>query len=233
MPKIRVLIVDDSMVIRRMLMDALASDPTFEIAGAAANGRIALSKIPQVNPDLITLDVEMPEMDGIACQRELRKAYPKLPEIMFSTLTERGAEARLDALALGANDYVTKPANVGGLDTALKRVRDELVPKIKALCMPAAHAPAIISHPQATALAGLKLTAAPSNRAPVRLDVLAIGISTGGPNALSELVPQLPSDFPVPAVIVQHMPPLFIRFLAERLATRSKLSVVEGLAGSS
>lgn len=231
MPKIRILIVDDSVVIRRMLMDALASDPSFEIAGTAANGRIALSKIPQCNPDIVTLDVEMPEMDGIACLRELRKAYPKLPVIMFSTLTERGAEATLDALALGANDYVTKPANVGGLDTALKRVRDELIPKIKALCMPAAHTPAIISHPQATAQAGLKLTAASSNRAPVRLDVLAIGISTGGPNALSELVPQLPSDFPVPAVIVQHMPPLFTRFLAERLATRSKLSVVEGSAG--
>lgn len=227
MPKIRILIVDDSVVIRRMLMDALASDPSFEIAGTAANGRIALSKIPQCNPDIVTLDVEMPEMDGIACLRELRKAYPKLPVIMFSTLTERGAEATLDALALGANDYVTKPANVGGLDTALKRVRDELIPKIKALCMPAAHAPAAISRPPA----GLNLTAAPSHRSPVRLDVLAIGISTGGPNALSELVPQLPSDFPVPAVIVQHMPPLFTRFLAERLATRSKLRVVEGSAG--
>ncbi|MGH9353553.1 MAG: protein-glutamate methylesterase/protein-glutamine glutaminase [Terriglobia bacterium] len=229
MQKIRILIVDDSVVIRRMLMDALASDPCFEIAGVAANGRIALSKIPQVNPDLVTLDVEMPEMDGLEALAALRKLYPKLPVIMFSTLTERGAAATLDALSLGANDYVTKPANVGGLDTALKRVRDELIPKIKALCMPAAQTPAPLS--QRLTPAGLKSAAAPLRRAPVRLDVLAIGVSTGGPNALAELVPQLPADFPVPVVIVQHMPPIFTRFLAERLASRSEVSVVEGSAG--
>ncbi|MGH9344005.1 MAG: protein-glutamate methylesterase/protein-glutamine glutaminase [Terriglobia bacterium] len=231
MQKIRILIVDDSVVIRRMLMDALASDPCFEIAGAAANGRIALSKIPQVNPDLVTLDVEMPEMDGLEALAALRKLYPKLPVIMFSTLTERGAEATLDALSLGANDYVTKPANVGGLDTALKRVRDELIPKVKALCMPAAQTPALFPRPPALAAAGLKPAVEPLRRPPVRLDVLAIGVSTGGPNALGELVPQLPADLPVPVVIVQHMPPIFTRFLAERLASRSKVTVVEGAPG--
>ncbi|MGH9451613.1 MAG: protein-glutamate methylesterase/protein-glutamine glutaminase [Terriglobia bacterium] len=231
MPKIRILIVDDSVVIRRMLMDALAADPAFEIAGTAANGRIALSKISQVNPDLVTLDVEMPEMDGLEALAALRKLYPKLPVIMFSTLTERGAAATLDALSLGANDYVTKPANVGGMDMALKRVRADLIPKIKALCMPAVPGTAAISRPLVPAAAGLKPPAASARRQPVRLDVLAIGVSTGGPNALGELVPQLPADFPVPVVIVQHMPPIFTRLLAERLASRSKLSVVEGSAG--
>lgn len=234
MPKIRILIVDDSVVIRRMLMDALASDPAFEIAGTAANGHIALSKIPQCNPDIVTLDVEMPEMDGIACLRELRKAYPKLPVIMFSTLTERGASATLDALSLGANDYVTKPANVGGMDTALKRVRAELIPKIKGLCAPsAAQAPAATFQPKAPSV-GIKPpqgVATSSGRPAVRLDVVAIGISTGGPNALGDLIPELPEGFPVPVVIVQHMPPIFTRFLAERLASRSKVSVVEGSDG--
>lgn len=230
MPKVRILIVDDSVVIRRMLMDALADDPALEIAGTAANGHIALSKISQVNPDIITLDVEMPEMDGIACLRELRKLYPKLPVIMFSTLTERGASATLDALALGANDYVTKPANVGGMDTALKRVRSELIPKIKALCTPAAVPTPALFRPLPTT-AGAKPASAPAPHAPVRLDVLTIGVSTGGPNALGNLVPELPADFPVPVVIVQHMPPIFTRFLAERLAAQSRVSVVEGTPG--
>src|SRR5262245_27779521 len=110
MRKIRVLIVDDSTVIRRLLTDALAADPAIEVIGSAPNGRIALSKIPQVNPDLVTLDIEMPELDGLGTLRELRKTYPKLPVIMFSTLTERGAVATLNALSLGASDYVAKPA---------------------------------------------------------------------------------------------------------------------------
>ncbi len=134
MRKIRVLVVDDSTVIRMMLSNALADDVDIEVAGVAANGKIALAKIPQLNPDLITLDMEMPEMDGISTLVEIRKLYPKLPVIMFSTLTERGAEATLDALSKGANDYVTKPANVGSVNAALQSVRDDLVPKIKTHC---------------------------------------------------------------------------------------------------
>src|SRR3954463_3314502 len=106
MGKIRVLVVDDAVVVRRIVSDVLGSDPAIEVAGTAANGKIALAKIPQINPDLITLDVEMPEMDGLTTVREIRKRYPKLPVIMFSTLTSLGAAAALDALAAGANDYV-------------------------------------------------------------------------------------------------------------------------------
>ena len=133
MRKIRVLIVDDAVVIRRLLTDCLAGDPEIEVVGSAANGRIALTKIPQLNPDLVTLDVEMPELNGLETLVELRKSHPKLPVIMFSTLTERGASATLDALSAGANDYVTKPSNTGSLNLAMQRVRDDLVPKIKHL----------------------------------------------------------------------------------------------------
>ena len=104
------------------------------MVGTAANGRIALARLPQVNPDVVILDVEMPEMDGLTTLAELRKTYRRLPVIMFSSLTERGAEATLDALALGATDYFTKPANVGGLDASLEVIREQLIPKIKALC---------------------------------------------------------------------------------------------------
>jgi len=109
MGKIRILLVDDAVVVRRMLSDVLNGDPMIEVAGTAPNGVIALAKLPQLNPDLVILDVEMPEMDGLQTLAALRKTHRRLPVIMFSTLTQRGATATLDALALGANDYVTKP----------------------------------------------------------------------------------------------------------------------------
>ncbi len=134
MRKIRVLIVDDSVVIRRLLTDILKDDPEIEVAGTAPNGKIALAKLPQLNPDIVTLDIEMPEMDGLQTLPELRKAYPKLPVIMFSTLTERGAKTTFDALALGATDNVAKPANVGNVSAGIEMVKAQLLPKIKALC---------------------------------------------------------------------------------------------------
>src|SRR5262245_29749204 len=114
MPKIRILVVDDSVVFRRVLTEELSRDPALEVVGTAANGRIALAKLPQLSPDLVILDVEMPELDGLETLRELRRTYPRLPVVMFSALTERGAAATLDALALGATDYFTKPANDTG-----------------------------------------------------------------------------------------------------------------------
>src|SRR5262245_37537043 len=182
MPKIRVLIVDDAVVIRRLMSDELAHDPALEVVGTAANGRIALAKMAQVNPDVVILDVEMPEMDGLATLKELRKTYPRLPVIMFSALTERGAEATLDALALGATDYFTKPSNVGGLDSSLEVIREQLVPEIKALCGrggrrgstqgPAAQ-PSRGSRPSLPS----PLVPRPS---PGPVEVVAIGASTGG-----------------------------------------------------
>jgi len=194
------------------------------VVATASDGRIALAKISLLKPDLITLDIEMPVMDGLETLKALRKLYPKLPVIMFSTLTERGAAATLDALSLGASDYATKPSHTGSPAVAIERIRAELIPKIKALC---------------GGMVPLKFLPLPEHRRTVkvrlrsdaRIEIVAIGTSTGGPNALTALVPQFPADFPVPIVIVQHMPPLFTHLLAERLNTLAHLGVQEGKAG--
>jgi two-component system chemotaxis response regulator CheB len=219
MKRIRVLVVDDSVVVRRILRDVLEHDPALEVVGVAANGRIALSMVEQLSPDVITLDVEMPEMDGLEVLRHLRVSYPRLPVIMFSTLTERGAMETLDALALGARDYVTKPANVGSVTTGMERIREDLIPKIKALCGLSQFAP--------TARPEMKFKFPRIIGACPAIDVVAIGTSTGGPNALTEVLPQLPADFPVPVLVVQHMPPTFTKFLADRLDANCKLHVKE------
>jgi len=233
--KIRVLIVDDSTVIRRLLTDALSSDPAIEVAGIAANGKIALAKIPQLNPDILTLDMEMPEMDGITTLVELRKLYPKLPVIMFSTLTQQGAAATLDALSKGASDYVTKPANVGSVNAAIANVKAELIPKLKAFCpwgappMPPMK-PIVRNTSPTLAPSFLNTLAKTANN---KIDIVAIGVSTGGPSALQMVIPKLPKDFPVPIVIVQHMPPIFTKHLADRLNSLSQLRVTEAVAGES
>ncbi|MCE9605538.1 MAG: chemotaxis response regulator protein-glutamate methylesterase [Planctomycetia bacterium] len=223
MRKIRVLVVDDSVVIRRLLTDVLGQDPEIELAGTAPNGRIALAKLPQLCPDLVTLDIEMPELDGLGTLPELRKLYPRLPVIMFSTLTERGAVATLDALALGATDYVTKPANVGSVAAAIQSVRDQLIPKIKALCATAA-VPKVARTAPFGSPPGLL---PPTNRLPQRCDAVVIGSSTGGPQALMAVLGKLPASFPVPIVVVQHMPPLFTHHLANRLNQECALTVRE------
>jgi two-component system chemotaxis response regulator CheB len=225
MPKIRVLVVDDAAVIRRLLSDEITRDPELEVAGTAANGKIALARLPQVNPDLVILDVEMPEMDGLEMLREVRKTYRRLPVIMFSSLTERGATATLDALALGATDYFTKP-NTTTLEASLKVIRTQLIPAIKAICAQAKIAErGPVSAPPHAPL--------PTATRPAKtVDVLAIGASTGGPNALAEIFPRLPADFAVPIVIVQHMPPMFTKLLAERLSAQSSIKVHEGASGT-
>ena len=229
MGKIRVMVVDDAVVVRRMVTDVLAADPDIEVVGTAANGRLALGKLAQLAPDLITLDIEMPELDGLQTLVQLRKTHPRLPVIMFSTLTERGAAATVEALARGASDYVTKPANVGSIQHAIERIRDELIPKIRALAgrvvLPSRLPVELVPKPTMAASAHRSVL-------PVRVDVLAIGVSTGGPNALATVIPALPADFPLPIVIVQHMPPVFTRLLAERLSSASKLGVREGEEGA-
>ena len=234
MPKVRVLIVDDSVVIRRLLTDELSKDPDIEVVGAAATGKIALAKIPQVNPDIVTMDIEMPEMNGLDAVSEIRKIYDKLPIIMFSTLSQRAARETLEALSRGANDYVTKPANVGSAHLAMQRVREELIPKIKGLCpdiVPSSHIANPIRPGGPTSPANSSLSKPKMKGVVGPLEIVAIGVSTGGPNALGELFGALPANLPVPIVIVQHMPPVFTKCLAERLTGRGKTPVEEGTAG--
>src|SRR5277367_1382740 len=133
MPQIQIMIVDDSVVVRKVLTNVLSSDPDLTIAGWASNGRLALAKLQTLRPDIILLDIEMPDMNGLETIPGIRKILPHTPIIMFSTLTERGAEATLDALALGASDYVAKPSNENMAATQ-EAIRRDLVPKIKALC---------------------------------------------------------------------------------------------------
>ena len=230
MSKIRVLVVDDAVVVRRLVTDLLSADPELEVVGVAANGKLALAKLEQLAPDLITLDIEMPEMDGLETLVQLRQRHPKLPVIMLSTLTERGASATLEALARGASDYVTKPASAGSLALAQAQIRDQLIPKIKALFGRATLPRPPILPPRA--VPGPVTPSLPSRPTlPSRADILAIGVSTGGPNALAAVLSLLPADFPMPIVIVQHMPPVFTRFLAERLNAACQIDVQEGEEG--
>jgi two-component system chemotaxis response regulator CheB len=230
MSKIRVLIVDDAVVMRRLISEVIAGDPGLEVAGVAANGSIALQKISQVNPDVITLDVEMPEMDGVATVREIRKQYPRLPVIMFSTLTQRGAETTLDALTAGATDYVTKPANVGSISESISRLERELIPRIKAHCRHVIpfETPLVVRRLERPAT---PVTVPPRPPGPQQVGLLCVGSSTGGPNALADLFSGLAKPLPVPVLIVQHMPPVFTRILAERLGKVSGLPCHEAEAG--
>jgi two-component system chemotaxis response regulator CheB len=227
--RVRVLVVDDSVVIRRLVTHALSEDPALEVVGAASNGVIALERIAQLNPDVITLDIEMPEMDGLAVLRRIRNQEVRPRVVMFSTLTDRGAALTLESLALGADDYVTKAANVGSLDRSMASLRQELIPKIRQFFLLQGADPIAKLPPPATRPPGV--TPAPFRRA-AQPRVLAIGVSTGGPTALAAIIPQFPADFPLPILIVQHMPPLFTRFLADRLQSGTKLRVEEAADGA-
>ncbi|MCC2307241.1 protein-glutamate methylesterase/protein-glutamine glutaminase [Cellulomonas chengniuliangii] len=238
MTRIRVLVVDDSVVIRRLVTEALSTDASIEVVGSAPNGRIALAKVDQLGPDIVTMDVEMPEMNGIDAVRELRRTGHSLPIVMFSTLTEKGAAATLDALVAGASDYVTKPSGSGSVQESLQRVAEQLLPKIHALVGPQAGSQrGKDGAPSAAEVvgqhaAGRNLPASrgvPSQRAEPRHPVRAVvlGSSTGGPEALSRLLSALGQPLPVPMLVVQHMPPVFTRQLAARLDRLGPSTVVE------
>ena len=240
--KIRVLVVDDSMVIRRFITRVLSEDSAFEVVGFAANGALALVQEGQLHPDVITMDIEMPQMDGLATVTALRGRGSKAIIIMCSTLTTTGGSATIEALIRGANDYVTKPAGDGSMDRALEALRGELIPKIKQFFIrnPAASAPApaaawrpgvtrILPDPM---IAKCVPTAAAARTAAEPCEIVAIGVSTGGPTALLDLLPRFPATFPLPIVIVQHMPPIFTKQLANRLNAESAIEVLEAEEGA-
>jgi two-component system chemotaxis response regulator CheB len=235
---ISVLVVDDSVVVRRLITDALGGAADITVAGTAANGLLAQARIDQLKPDVVTMDIEMPQMDGITAVKELRKRHRHLPVIMFSTLSDAGASATLEALAAGATDYVTKPSNIGSIAESIAAVREQLVPKIRSLAgrsRPRASGPVRPPLRPSTAAAPVRIPARPAAAPRLgprgRVDLIAIGSSTGGPDALARLLTALPADLAVPIVVTQHMPPVFTRMFAERLNRSTPLRVVEAADG--
>jgi two-component system, chemotaxis family, protein-glutamate methylesterase/glutaminase len=221
--RIKVLVVDDSALMRKLIPAILARDPYIEVVGTAMDGAFALKKIEELRPDVVTLDLEMPRMDGMETLRLIMRRAP-MPVVLFSTHSKEGAYATLKALALGAIDFVAKPqdAAAGHLDS----IADQLIDKIKVAKRAAGRKlpPAVVSDdpPQGKKKSHATL---PPNR------IIAIGISTGGPNALQYVLSQIPGDFPASIVVVQHMPEGFTEMFAKRLDECCALDVQEARSG--
>ncbi|MFN2267056.1 MAG: chemotaxis response regulator protein-glutamate methylesterase [Desulfonatronovibrio sp.] len=233
--KLRVMVVDDTIVYRKIISDVLNNYPDVEVVGAASNGKIALSRIESLKPDLITLDVEMPVMDGVQTLEEIQKRKINIGVIMVSTLTKRGSDTTMKALEFGAFDFITKPdkesreENVKILEAALAPRIKHFLKRLdikKALRRPGQE----VRQKSAPKPAVSSPTLRPSHE---KSRIVAIGISTGGPNALTTMLPMLPGDLGVPVVLVQHMPPIFTKSLSESLDQKCALSVKEAEDGES
>jgi two-component system chemotaxis response regulator CheB len=221
--RIRVLVVDDSALMRKLIPAALARDPSIEVVGTAMDGSFALKKIEELHPDVVTLDLEMPRMDGMETLRLIMRRAP-MPVVLFSTHSKEGGYATLKALALGAIDFVQKPqdAAAGYLDS----IADELIEKIKVAKRAAGRKlPAAVVSDDPPKSKKKKCSPIPPNR------IIAIGISTGGPNALQYVLSQVPADFPASILIVQHMPEGFTEMFARRLNECCALEVQEARSG--
>ncbi len=238
---VRVLLVDDSVVVRSVLRAALSptvqlADPAcrVEICGVARDGIECLDAVRNLKPDILVLDIEMPRMDGLTALTHLKQIAPHLPVIMFSSHTAQGAQATLDALSRGAADYVTKPTTQANADASIAELRRQLLPKIAELAQsskrklrqlqPAAGVSRLDIIARSFPMAALPMKIAP-------IKAIAIGVSTGGPAVLEQLLSRLPADFPVPLLIVQHMPAIFTEMLAHRLNAICPLHVREAVEG--
>ncbi len=238
--KIKVLVVDDTIVYRKAVSDVLQEIPGVEVVGVAHNGKIAMSKVKTLKPDLLTLDIEMPEMNGIEVLEHLHKEAPGVSAIMVSTLTSEGGDMTMKALELGAYDFLLKP-NTTNIADSKKQLRGLLTPLIKAFQTGRTTVGSMGGRPprpRPLPAAGRQRTPArPANavaRGAVRRgksEIVTIGISTGGPNALARMMPMLPGDLGVPIVLVQHMPPVFTKSLAASLNAKCALSVKEAEDG--
>ncbi|WP_038055151.1 protein-glutamate methylesterase/protein-glutamine glutaminase [Thermodesulfobacterium hydrogeniphilum] len=213
--KISVLVVDDSAIMRKLIVDILKEDPEIEVVDTAKNGEEAIEKARALNPDVITLDIEMPVMDGLTALKILRRELPHIKIIMFSSLTQEGAKATIEALSLGASDFVPKPSSKSFVES-VKKIKEDLIPKIKSLVIKKVLLKPPVKKPKIKA---------------GDYKVCGIGVSTGGPQTLMQIIPKLPANFPVPILIVQHMPPIFTKQLAERLDHMSVLRVKEAEQG--
>jgi two-component system, chemotaxis family, protein-glutamate methylesterase/glutaminase len=245
---LRVLVVDDTIVYRKAVSDIIEEIPGVELAGVAHNGKIAISKIQTLKPDLLTLDIEMPEMNGIEVLEELQRNHPGIGVIMLSTLTAEGSDMTMRALELGAFDFILKPQSKSQIE-GKKAIRAALEPILRAFAK-SKFAPSLIgskgkiSGPAASLRSTVSAQASGATRvfkplgsvrpASVRRgksEIVAIGISTGGPNALNQMLPRLPGNIGVPVLIVQHMPPVFTKSLAASLDKKCALTVKEAVNG--
>ena len=245
---IRVLVVDDTIVYRKAVSDILSEMPGVEVVGVAHNGKIAVSKIQTLKPDLLTLDIEMPEMNGIEVLQYLQQNAPQTSAIMVSTLTSEGGDLTMRALELGAYDFILKPSTTNINDSKLQ-LRTLLTPLIKAFQTGrttvgsmqsslrtgvATRKVGTVARSQASApTTGTRIGMPTAGiiRRQGKSEIVTIGISTGGPNALARMMPMFPGDLGVPIVIVQHMPPVFTKSLANSLNAKCALTVKEAQDG--
>ncbi|WP_319404651.1 chemotaxis response regulator protein-glutamate methylesterase [uncultured Desulfosarcina sp.] len=236
---LRVMVVDDTVLYRKIVSDTLATLPGVEVVGSAHNGKAAIAKLATLKPDLLTLDIEMPEMNGIEVLDHIHRHAPHIGAIMLSTLTHEGGAMTMKALELGAFDFIPKP-QTGTMAENREKIESAIAPMIRAF-QRSARIPGILktaSRPGKTAItpAFEKSSASALNtlRTPFKhskSEIIAIGISTGGPNALAKMLPMIPGDIGVPLLIVQHMPPMFTQSLANSLASKCAIAVREAKQG--
>lgn len=228
--KIKVLVVDDSAFMRKVISDMIEADPDCEVVDVARNGEEAINKIKVLSPDVVTLDIEMPKMDGLTALKIIMETNP-LPIIMLSSLTKKGADETLKALDLGAFDFITKPSSLVKVSTP--EMREELLQKIKFASRTKVSKPTFTERPKPFIPTMPKRSLAePKTEGNTRFrKLIAIGTSTGGPRALQEVVPYIPKNIDAGIIIVQHMPPGFTKSLAERLDSMSQISVKEAEDG--
>lgn len=239
MGNLRVLVVDDTIVYRKIVSDILSTIPGVQVVGTANNGKVAVNRISALKPDLITLDVEMPEMNGLEVLEQIQKISPATGTVMLSTLTTTGGDITIRALELGAFDFVPKP-QTGTMTENLEAVRKLLVPIVQAFKRRKELRDVLKSRPAPTRKP-VAPRPAPSGDVTKRMqrltsrktksEIIAIGISTGGPNALARMMPRLPADIGVPLLIVQHMPPVFTASLAKSLNAKCQITVKEAEQG--
>lgn len=224
----RALVVDDTVIYRRIVSDVLREIPGVDVVGTAVNGRIALEKIVELHPDVVTLDVEMPELNGVQVLQEIKRRGLKTSVIMLSARTSSSAAATTEALSLGAFDFVLKPEGALPQEN-FSLLREKLAPRIEAaLARAGKH---LVPPPTAHPTRPLASVVKREPFIPGQASLVAIGISTGGPEALNRMLPKLPADLAAPVLIVQHMPPIFTQSLAEELNRRCALEVREAKDG--
>jgi two-component system chemotaxis response regulator CheB len=234
---LRVLVVDDTIFYRKIVSQILSELPDVEVVGTAGNGKTAMSRITSLNPDLLILDIEMPEMNGLEVLKSIQELSLDVGTIVLSTLTPKGGEITMNALELGAFDFILKPDS-GSMEENRKGIKDNLSPMLKGF---ARHQEikrilkgksGLAEEESGLGKRGVvqRMTAITSRRMS-KSEIVGIGISTGGPKALSQLMPELPADLGVPMLVVQHMPPVFTQALAKSLDSKSALKVKEATDG--